>query len=121
MHLEMKWFSNIIITLTMLILLVFGAGGIGVSKCACSGKISFLMPLEQGCCPMDSDCMTITVVHFSAGEFQQSANIPQPQPMQLASAPMFVQPECCHSSVDIPVIPSGRPPTGFVETIVLRV
>lgn len=117
----MKWFSNIIITLTVLILLVFGAGGVGVSKCACSGKISLLTPLEQGCCPVESDCMTITVVQLSVGELQSNTDVPQQQPVQLAAAPTFVQPVYCYRPVDIPVVPSRRPPTGFVETIVLRV
>ena len=117
----MRLVSNIAITLTTLILLVFGAGGIGVTKCACTGKTSLVIPLEQGCCPVDSDCMSVTVVQLSASEFQQSVDVPQPQPMLLAATPAIPQHECCLRPVTIPVVPSGRPPTGFVKTTVLRV
>ena len=105
----------------MLILLVFGAGGVGVLKCECSGKTSLLTPIERGCCPMDSDCMSVTVVQLSAGELQNNTGVPHPQPVPLAVAPAMPKPECRLAPVVIPVIPSGRPPTGFVETTVLRV
>lgn len=117
----MRWFSDIIIALTMLILLVFGAGGVGVMKCDCSGKTSLLTPIERGCCPMDSDCMSVTVLHLSASVMQHNADVPNPQPVTLAVAPAMPKPECRSISVVIPVVPSGRPPTGFVETTVLRV
>ena len=117
----MRLFSNIIITITTLILLVFGAGGVGVLKCACSGKTSLLMPLEQSCCPVNSDCMSVTVVQLSVGELQNNTGVPHPQPVQFAVVPAVPKFECCNISVDIPVISSGHPPTGFVETIVLRV
>lgn len=117
----MRLFSNIIITITTLILLVFGAGGVGVLKCACSGKTSLLMPLEQSCCPVNSDCMSVTVVQLSAGELQNNTGVPHPQPVPLAVALAMPQPVCINVPVVIPVFPSGRPPTGFVETSVLRV
>ncbi len=105
----------------MLMLLVFGAGGVGFAKCACSGRISFLVPLEQNCCPVESDCMTITVVHFSASELQQNNDITHPMPVQLAATHTFRQFEFRSDYAAVPVATPGHPPTGFVETTVLRV
>jgi hypothetical protein len=65
LHSEMKTFSKIIISLTVLILLMFGTGGVCIAKCNCSGKTSLVLPLERSCCPTDGDCMTITVAQIS--------------------------------------------------------
>ena len=65
LHSEMKTFSKIIISLTVLILLMFGTGGVCIAKCNCSGKTSLVLPLERSCCPSEGDCMTITVAQIS--------------------------------------------------------
>lgn len=68
----------------MLILIVFGSSGVGIVKCSCSGKISMANPVSHKCCPTESDCMTVTVVHFSTGEMQHCVDIPHLYPMMLS-------------------------------------
>ena len=61
----MKHLSGIIISLTTLVMLVFGAGGLGLTKCACSGRTTLLILDDVGCCPTEGDCMTVTVVSMA--------------------------------------------------------
>lgn len=58
----MRQLSGIVISFTTLLLLVFGAGGLGLTKCACSGRTTLLTLDDVGCCPSEGDCMTVTVV-----------------------------------------------------------
>ena len=74
----MKLPSKISIVFTLLILLVFGTGGIGIAKCECSGKTSLMLPMERSCCPTESGCMTIKVAQISDYELIQLTDIPQP-------------------------------------------
>lgn len=120
----MKLVSKISIAFTMLIILIFGIGGVGVAKCACSGKTSLVLPMERGCCPMDSDCMSITVAHISDFELQQCNDVPQP--LAVSDCHIVGYTDCRFYC-----FPENRefrlfkyphhPPAEFVGTTVLRV
>ena len=56
----MRKVANIIISATVLILLVFGTGGLSLMKCSCSGKVTFVTP-SDGCCPSEGNCMTVKI------------------------------------------------------------
>lgn len=74
----MRTVANISVTFTTLILLLFGASGIGVERCLCTGKMAPLT-LSGGnfctsgddCCPHEADnhneqgCDTVTIVELS--------------------------------------------------------
>ncbi|MGX8712057.1 MAG: hypothetical protein ACSW8I_00010 [bacterium] len=69
--------ANISITFTTLILLTFGAGGVSLAKCACSGKTSLLTMNDFGCCPSEGDCMTVTTVQLSDSDLPVHVDAPQ--------------------------------------------
>ena len=119
----MKMFSHIIVAFTMLIILTFGGGGVSLVKCACSGRTSIVLPLERGCCPEESGCMTVEVVPFSASEMQQSVDIdiPVPEPMMLPELQTAMISDGFRIQELLPVRLSGQPPTEAVGTMVLRV
>ena len=52
----MKVFANISVTFTTLILLLFGASGIGVERCICTGKTTLVLPGAQDFCAGEDDC-----------------------------------------------------------------
>ncbi len=119
----MKVLSKIAISFTVLILLMFGTGGIGVAKCSCTGKTTLVLPIERGCCPMESDCMSITVAHISDFEVQHLTDTPQP--VVIPRFQVFG-----HSDILIDrltkiheskALDNPPPPTDIVGTIVLRV
>lgn len=72
----MKRLANILTTVTVLVLLIFCGGGIGVVKCACSGKVSFLLPDRQGCCPTEGGCMTVTTLQVSDSNLADGVDVP---------------------------------------------
>ena len=72
----MKRICNILTTVTVLVLLTFGGSGIGVVQCACSGKVSLLMPDSHGCCPTEGDCMTVTTLQVSASHLADGVDVP---------------------------------------------
>lgn len=120
----MKSFSIILTSFTVLILLVFGTGGVGVAKCNCSGKTSLVLPLEHGCCPTESDCMSVTIVQLSDYEMQHNNDAPQPS--VLTVCPVFGL--TVHQFVGLFDSPNVRlsdshhhPPANIVGTVVLRV
>ena len=119
----MKALSKIITSLTVLILLVFGTGGIGVAKCNCSGKTSLVLPIERGCCPTESDCMSITVAHIS--DYEAPQYIEAPQPVVISCCQLFGYPKISISRssliLDSGLLDNPPPPTDIVGTIVLRV
>ena len=86
----MKMLSKIAISFTMLILIMFGTGGICVAQCSCTGKTTLMLPIERGCCPMESDCMTITVAHISDYEVPTfDDTLPGPPTSPSASIRLF--------------------------------
>lgn len=119
----MKVFSKIAITFTVLILLMFGTGGVGFAKCSCSGKISLMIPMDKGCCPMESGCMTISVAHFSDYELQQNSDIPQPE-MAVIELPLGLADnyfELVDNRNGCFSYHPPHPPTDIIGTVVLRV
>ena len=72
----MKVLANISVTFTTLILLLFGASGIGMERCICTGKTTVMLPGahdfctdEEDCCGDDEDCNdgcdTVVIVSLS--------------------------------------------------------
>ena len=140
----MKMLSKIAISFTMLILIMFGTGGICVAQCSCTGKTTLMLPIERGCCPMESDCMTITVAHISDYEAPTfDDTLPSPPTSPSASIRLFnshrfhgfhglfhltanilhINP-IARGGTQAPVEPgTGAPndPTSIVGTIVLRI
>lgn len=120
----MKVLSKIALSVTMLILLAFGISGIGFAKCNCSGNTSLVLPVEQGCCPTESDCMSVTVIHVSDYILQHNTDIPQPV-MAIISLPFGVSdlqtitPSDCRKTTYSDHPP--QPPTDIIGTVVLRV
>ncbi len=69
----MKKLSHMMVSLSVLLLLVFGAGGIGWQRCSCSGRVSLLSIEDNGCCARGSSCMVVTVSQVSTAEVSQPA------------------------------------------------
>ena len=67
----MKWLSHIMVSLSVLLLLLFGAGGMGWQRCSCSGRVSLLSLADGSCCPRGGSCMVVTVSPISAADFSQ--------------------------------------------------
>ena len=57
----MKRTSEIVISFTVLILLMFGTGGLSLEKCSCSGKVRFVLPADGPRCPKKGSCMTVKI------------------------------------------------------------
>ena len=74
----MNRLSHIMVTLSTLLLLLFGTGGIGWQRCSCTGKVSLVLPAQQGCCNSGSGCMKVTITHISAADLQTEGT-PLPQ------------------------------------------
>lgn len=63
------------VSLSVLLLLVFGAGGMGWQRCSCSGRVSLLGIADGGCCARGSSCMVVTVSPVSTADVSQT--VPQ--------------------------------------------
>lgn len=119
----MKHLAHIFIGLTTLILLFFGAGGVGLVKCACSGKVSVMLPNDENCCRTESDCMSVRFVQLSDSEVAATLQLPveAPQPLLLdIHSPLHcplpaVQTFRTVASADPP------PPSGVRCSMVMRV
>lgn len=91
----MKHLAHIAIALTTLIVTLFGAGGVGLMTCACSGETTLVVPMDDGCCGADTSCMTVRVVQLSEGETVTtllaplSAHESEVGSWQLAALPAF--------------------------------
>lgn len=120
---EMKVLPKIAIAFSVLILLTFGTGGIGVAKCNCTGKTTLVLPIERGCCPMESDCMSITVAHIS--EFEVQHLIDTPQPIVVSYCQVFWHQDVWINRLakaqKVKALDYPPPPTDIVGTTVLRV
>lgn len=64
----MKNLSHIMVSLSVLLLLVFGSGGMGCQRCSCSGRVSILFLDDSGCCSGGSGCMDVRVSPVSAAD-----------------------------------------------------
>lgn len=61
----MKRIANILVSSILLILTLMGTEGVSVERCSCTGQISLVIPVTDGCCPNESGCMTIETMHLS--------------------------------------------------------
>jgi len=119
----MKRLSGIMVACAVLMLLAFGAGGVGVQRCACTGKISFVS-LTGGRCCKSSACMTVRVAQVSTAEQQPSVEFAS---VPVCDCPNLLpwQEECCPAvwslqPVALPEV-DGGPPGGCSHIVVLRV
>ena len=110
------------VTCSVLVLVLFGAGGIGWQRCSCTGHVSLVSPSGDGCCN-SSSCMTVKVLHVSTAELQQDV-----QPVVCAAVPCAVVQSmedavCCRDVRKSPmaaVVDTG-PPSDWRQHIVMRV
>ncbi len=117
----MRILANISVTLTTLILLAFGSGGVGLMTCGCSGKTTLAVPLEQDCCPEEGNCMTVTVLQLSDSDLttsQLSLQLPPCAPCVWEWQPIIGEIVCRHEARHTA---TGYPPPKLAITTVLRV
>lgn len=115
----MRHLAHGFVVLATLVLLTFGAGGVSVMKCACSGKATLLM-VGGDCCPAESGCMTVTTVHVSDSALtDHSDDLPSPP---VAAVAAVWQPVACVATTlhrcESPA--QGWPPPRFTLSPVLR-
>ena len=117
----MKRLANITTTLIALIILILCGGGVSMTKCACSGKVTLLKLNDIGCCPSEGGCMTVTTLHVSESNLTDGVDMPQMMSFSLptfelpVSTPMGIHP------VAIPSFPADIAPPGISQSMVLRV
>ena len=70
----MKKLSHIMVSLSVLLLLVFGSGGMGCQRCSCSGRVSILFLDDSGCCSRGSGCMDVKVSPVSPADIVQTVS-----------------------------------------------
>jgi len=75
----MKQLAHIVIAATTLIVMLFGAGGVGLMTCACSGDTSLILPLDEGCCGTDRSCMTVNILQMSDSDVAATLEVPTDQ------------------------------------------
>ncbi|MBR4738759.1 MAG: hypothetical protein IK058_02010 [Bacteroidales bacterium] len=117
----MRRLANITTTLTALIILVFCGGGVSMTKCACTGKVSLLKINNSGCCPSEGGCMTVTTLHVSESDLTDGVDMPQMMP---ASLPSFEVPISTYPGIHrevIPSFPADIAPPGISQCMVMRV
>ena len=98
----MKRLSHIMVSLSVFLLLVFGAGGMGCQRCSCSGRVSILL-LDDGCCNRGSDCMDVKVSPVSVADMVQNVSplvVAQMSPMSVCKQePILWMPGMCDAVV----------------------
>ena len=117
----MKRRANILITVTALIVLTFCGGGISLSRCDCSGKISLMLPGDKDCCPTEGSCMSVTTLQVSDCNLTASVDLSHVPAVLtfVAEPPTWVYPitnttKNSHHRTDIA-------PPGVVQSMVMRV
>lgn len=75
----MKHLAHIAVAVTTLIVMLFGAGGVGLMTCACSGDTSLILPLDEGCCGSDRSCMSVTIVRMANSQVAATLEVPADQ------------------------------------------
>lgn len=119
----MRFVANIAITFTTLILLTFGAGGISVMKCACSGKTTFLTMSNVDCCPTEGNCMSVTTVELSDSSLPDHVDAPELMPVTVEITTLHAPLSAPHSPIFAlhSSLSQGYPPPRLSLTTVLRV
>lgn len=62
----------------MLTMILLGTSGVAIEKCSCTGKVSIALPMDDGCCPEESDCMTVKSMQLSDYMPTMTANLDMP-------------------------------------------
>lgn len=117
----MKRLANISVTLTALIILIFCGGGVCITKCACSGKVSLLLPNNVDCCPADGDCMTVTTLQVSDGDMTAGIGFPQVQAVMLPASGYSIVHCRPIPARDVATSPRDVAPPGVSQSMVMRV
>lgn len=74
----MKHKTNIFVSTIMLTLMLFGASGVSVEKCSCTGRVMLTIPADMGCCPGENGCMTVKTIHLSDYVPSMTAHVDMP-------------------------------------------
>lgn len=122
LFMAVKNLSCIMVTCSVLMLLLFGAGGIGWQKCSCTGHVSLVSPSCDSCCK-GSSCMTVKVLHVSAAELQQNVQLVDFTVVPCAVVWSMVDSVCCSDERKTPeadIVDTG-PPQDWRHHIVMRV
>ena len=81
--------AHTLISATMLILFVFGRGGVAVERCLCSGKTSLVLLYNEGCCARGSQCMQVSIVQgVDDGVASATHMPPAPMPTAIVAQPL---------------------------------
>lgn len=117
-----KNLSGIMVTCSVLMLLLFGAGGIGWQTCSCTGHVSLVSPSGDSCCN-GSSCMTVKVLHVSTAELQQDVQLVDCTVVPCAVVRSMEDAVCCRAVRKTPeaVIVDTGPPLDWRHHIVMRV
>ena len=117
-----KNLSCIMVTCSVLMLLLFGAGGIGWQKCSCTGHVSLVSPSGDSCCK-GSSCMTVKVLHVSTAELQQDVQLVDCAVVPCAVVWSMVDSVCWSDERKTPetVNVDSGPPLDWRHHIVMRV
>lgn len=83
----MRHTENILTSTIIMILLLMGTAGVSVEKCSCTGHISLTIPIHQGCCPDEGDCMTVKSMQLS--DYMPTTAASLEMPIQPALFPVF--------------------------------
>lgn len=122
----MKRVANIVVSFTVLILLLFGTGGLSLMRCSCSGKVSLVLPSDNNCCPIESNCMTVNVwkVSDAAPTLQETVDVGEFVALHpVAILPTFISMDVVFNLMRWPMpLVDSRPPGRVCSSVeVLRV
>ena len=120
----MKRATNIVFSAILLTMILLGISGVSVEKCSCTGKVSLVLPMDEGCCPGEGDCMTVKSMQLSDYMPTTAANLDMPvMPMLFAVFPSVVPAFLNGHSTLCPYVHCAEAPPGdLAQTVaVLRV
>lgn len=49
----------------MLTMMLLGVTGVSVEKCSCTGRVTLAIPVDDGCCSGEGDCMMVKSMQLS--------------------------------------------------------
>ena len=120
----MRRATNIFLSVIMLTMMLLGTTGVSVEKCSCTGKVSLVLPMENGCCPDEGGCMTLKSMQLSDYMPTMTASLDLPvMPMLFAVIPPTAPVALSGHNTLCPYNHcSETPPGGLAQTVaVLRV
>lgn len=83
----MKRATNIVFSAILLTMILLGTSGVSVEKCSCTGKVSLVLPMDDGCCPGEGGCMTVKSMELS--DYMPTTAASLDMPMQPVLFPVF--------------------------------